>query len=104
MTAGASGVATGAVAAPVSTLESTTMTAGGSSSETWLQVGAYGQRSGAEDLVRRLTSAEIKPVSIISSGELVRVWLGPYFNDTDINAAGQRAVELGFERPHTVKR
>lgn len=70
---------------------------------TWLQAGAYGQRAGAEELVRKLTTANFKPVSINTSGKLFRVWLGPYFSHTQINAVMQRAIELGFERPHTVK-
>jgi len=71
---------------------------------TWLQVGAYGQRAGAEDLVRKLTTANLKPVSINPSGKLFRVWLGPYFSHSEVNAIMQRAIELGFERPHTVQR
>ena len=71
---------------------------------TWLQAGAFGHREGAEDLVRRLTLADLKPVSIHDSGHLFRVWLGPYGTDSRIEAVIQRAIELGFERPHRVKR
>ena len=70
----------------------------------WLQAGAYGQRAGAEALVARLEKARLTPVSIKDGGGLYRVWLGPFFSNTDINSAIERAIELGFERPHTVKR
>ena len=71
---------------------------------TWLQAGAFGQREGAEELASRLNKADLKPVSIHNSDRLFRVWLGPYASSPDIEAVIQRAIELGFERPHRVKR
>jgi rare lipoprotein A len=73
-------------------------------SETWLQVGAYGERDGAEDVARRLTKAKLKPVSIQSSQNMFRVWLGPYASNNEINSIIEKAVELGFERPYKVSR
>ncbi|MGH6628374.1 MAG: septal ring lytic transglycosylase RlpA family protein [Burkholderiales bacterium] len=73
-------------------------------SDTWLQVGAFGHRDGAEQLAARLASANLKPVSIQNSGKLFLVWLGPYSSNLEINRVTQRAVELGFERPHKVQR
>jgi len=72
--------------------------------DTWLQAGAYGQRGGAEALAARLAQADLKPVSIHNGDNLYRVWLGPYNSSLEINAVIQRAVELGFDRPHKVKR
>jgi len=72
--------------------------------DTWLQAGAFGRRQGAEDLARRLASSELKPVSIHGDNRLFRVWLGPYGSNLEIESVIQRAVELGFDRPHRVKR
>jgi rare lipoprotein A len=72
--------------------------------ETWLQVGAFGQRESAEQLAKRLARADLKPVSVQKGGNLFLVWLGPYDSTLEINAVTQRAIELGFERPHKVQR
>lgn len=73
-------------------------------SETWLQAGAYSRRDGAQALKRRLERADLLPVSIRDGDGLYRVWLGPYASATEAERAAQRAIELGFERPHTIKR
>jgi rare lipoprotein A len=72
--------------------------------ETWLQAGAYGRREGAEELATRLERAELRPVSIRNSDELFRVWLGPYASHAEVESIISRAIELGFERPHRVRR
>lgn len=72
--------------------------------ETWLQAGAYGQRDGAERLATRLERASLNPVSIHDVGNLFRVWLGPYTSSSEIESVISRAIELGFERPHRVRR
>lgn len=72
--------------------------------ETWLQVGAFGKRDSAEHLAERLADEGLKPVSIQKGGKLFLVWLGPYDSNLEINAVTQRAIELGFERPHKVQR
>lgn len=72
--------------------------------ETWLQAGAFGRRDGAEALVSRLRRADLEPVSINESGDLYRVWLGPYASDSEAGVVIDKAIELGFERPHRVKR
>ena len=71
---------------------------------TWLQAGAFGRRQGAEDLVAKLEQARLFPVSIHQFGDLFRVWLGPYSSGKEVESVINRAIELGFERPHTVKR
>ncbi len=76
----------------------------GDGTRTWLQAGAFGKRKGAEELVSELTRANLKPASIHSGDHLFRVWLGPYTSKLEIEAVIQRAIELGFERPHKVKR
>lgn len=77
---------------------------GSESAGTWLQAGAYGNREGAEQLAGQLQRASLVPVSIHDVGELFRVWLGPYSSSTEVESVIGRAIELGFERPHRVKR
>jgi len=76
----------------------------GDGGDTWLQAGAYGRRDGAEQLARRLESANLKPVSIRDGDSLFRVWLGPYDSYAEAETVIERAIELGFERPHRVNR
>lgn len=76
----------------------------GETSGTWLQAGAYGRREGAQELADRLQQAELNPVSIHDIDNLFRVWLGPYDNGADVDLIISRAIELGFDRPHRVKR
>jgi rare lipoprotein A len=72
--------------------------------QTWLQAGAYGRRDGAEQLADRLERANLKPVSIRDGDNLFRVWLGPYDSYAETESVIERAIELGFERPHRVNR
>lgn len=72
------------------------------SGSTWLQAGAYSQRDGAESLADRLQRSGLGPVSIVDSGDLYRVRLGPYAGEPEVEATIARAIELGFERPHRV--
>jgi rare lipoprotein A len=76
----------------------------GDSGETWLQVGAYSRREGAEQLVGQLLQADVFPVSIRNTGNLFRVWLGPYMSAVELESVITRVIELGFERPHKVSR
>lgn len=72
---------------------------------TWLQAGAFSQRSGAKDLERRLERAGVGPTTVDkSAGGLYRVHLGPYATAFDAERVIARMVELGFDRPHTIKR
>jgi len=71
---------------------------------TWLQVGAYGKREGAEKLAGQLEKASLSPVSIHDVDDLFRVWLGPYRSTAEVDSVIARAIELGFERPHRVRR
>ena len=71
---------------------------------TWLQAGAYGKRQGAEQLAGQLEQARLNPVSIHDIGDLFRVWLGPYGSAAEVESIISRAIELGFERPHRVRR
>ena len=73
-------------------------------SGTYLQMGAYNERSGAEEMARRLDSFDLRPVSIADGDDLYRVWLGPYDSVSEVDKVIQRTVDLGFERPHKVKR
>ncbi len=76
----------------------------GNKQETWLQAGAYGKREGAEQLAGQLEQAEVSPVSIHNTGNLFRVWLGPYMSSVELESVIARVIELGFERPHRVRR
>ena len=71
---------------------------------TWLQAGAYENRKGAEQLADNLAQARLNPVSIHDVGNLFRVWLGPYTSTSEVESVISRAIELGFERPHRVRR
>jgi len=73
-------------------------------SGTWLQVGAYGRREGAEQLAGELERASLIPVTIRDIDDLFRVWLGPYGSHAEVESVIRRAIELGFERPHRVRR
>ena len=72
--------------------------------ETWLQAGAFGKRNGAEQLTLQLRRAGVSPVSIRGAGGLFRVWLGPYNGQSEVESVIRQVIELGFERPHRVKR
>jgi cell division protein FtsN len=76
----------------------------GINQETWLQAGAYGKREGAENLADQLERADVTPVSIHNTGNLFRVWLGPYLSSVELESVIARVIELGFERPHRVRR
>jgi rare lipoprotein A len=71
---------------------------------TFLQVGAFGNRAAAEQLAGRMMQEHLQPVSIQQGSGLFKVWIGPYLQDSDIELASNRLVELGFERPHPVRR
>jgi len=73
-------------------------------SETWLQFGAYSRREGAQELERRLVRAGLGPVAIEFGQGLYRVRMGPFTGRTEAERIVERTVELGFDRPHTVKR
>ena len=87
-----------------STAAENSRVAGGDNSGTWLQAGAYGRREGAEELVSQLERAQLFPVSIHQLDELFRVWLGPYSSNTEVESVIARAIELGFDRPHRIRR
>jgi rare lipoprotein A len=91
--------ATGVVAGGSAPLQ-----AAATGAETWLQAGAFGRREGADQLAGRLRGSGLTPVSVHDSDGLYRVWLGPYGGDADADAVIQQAIELGFERPHRVRR
>jgi rare lipoprotein A len=69
----------------------------------FLQMGAFGQESSAEELIGRLEVADLKPASIHKGNRVYRVWIGPYTTLREVDSVIQRAIELGFERPHRVK-
>lgn len=70
----------------------------------FLQMGAFEHREGAESLASELRKDDMEPVSINRQGGYHKVWLGPYLNEDQANAIILRAVELGFDRPHKVRR
>lgn len=71
---------------------------------TFLQVGAFGSRDAAEELAGRMMAERLQPVSIQQGSGLWKVWIGPYLQESDVELAANRLVELGFERPHRVRR
>ena len=72
--------------------------------ETWLQAGAYSSIEGARQLLRSLERAKLLPVSIHDVGGLFRVWIGPFADAAEADRVIDRAIELGFDRPHRIKR
>lgn len=79
-------------------------TAAAEGSGLYLQMGAFKDRDGAESLAAELRKDDMEPVSINKQGAYHKVWLGPYLNEDQANAIILRAVELGFDRPHKVRR
>ena len=73
-------------------------------SGTLLQAGAYSRRDGAQKLARSMEDSGLSPVSINEVDGLYRVWLGPYADASEAERVIDRAIELGFDRPHRVKR
>ncbi len=97
--AGGSGVVSTARAHTSNSTSNSTL-----ASATYLQVGAYGQRDNAQDLAGRLARSDLEPVSIDEDGDLYRVWLGPFTSNSEVERIIQRVIDLGFDRPHRVKR
>ena len=71
---------------------------------TFLQVGAFSNRNAAEQLAGQMMAERLQPISIQQGSKLYKVWIGPYEDDSDIELAVNRLIELGFERPHKVSR
>jgi len=71
---------------------------------TFLQVGAFSKRKTANDLAGKMLAAQLKPVSVLKSRGLYKVWIGPYASEAEIEASRHRVVELGYESPHKVSR
>jgi rare lipoprotein A len=71
---------------------------------TFLQVGAFSERQTAEDLAGKMMAAQLKPVTVQKSRGLYKVWIGPYATEEEIEISKRRVVELGYERPHKVRR
>lgn len=69
----------------------------------FLQMGAFSKEESAEELVGRLEGVDLKPTSIHKGNKMYRVWIGPYTTARETDTMIQRAIELGFERPHRVK-
>jgi rare lipoprotein A len=69
----------------------------------FLQMGAFSSEKSAEELAGRLEGVDLKPTSIHKGNRMYRVWIGPYTTAREADTMIQRAIELGFERPHRVK-
>ena len=94
----------GVVVKPVPVRTVRTQDTEGVPSGNWLQAGAFGSENGARSLASRLEVAGLSPVSVHQAENLFRVWLGPYSGDLEMESVIARAIELGFDRPHKVKR
>lgn len=69
----------------------------------FLQMGAFSREDSAEELAGRLEGVDLKPTSILKGNKMYRVWIGPYSTAREADTMIQRAIELGFDRPHRVK-
>jgi rare lipoprotein A len=94
----------GVVVKPVPVRTVRTQDTEGVPSGNWLQAGAFGSENGARSLASRLEISGLSPVSVHQAENLFRVWLGPYSGDLEMESVIARAIELGFDRPHKVKR
>ena len=72
--------------------------------DTYLQVGAFSQKSSAKSLEDSLQDAGVRKVDVKRSDGFHKVLVGPFKRADDLNEASDRIVELGYERPHRVTR
>lgn len=72
--------------------------------DTYLQVGAFSQKSSAQRLEDSLQDAGIKKVDVKRSDGFHKVLVGPFKRAGDLNKTADRIVELGYDRPHRVTR
>jgi rare lipoprotein A len=72
--------------------------------DTYLQVGAFSQKSSAKRLEDSLQEAGIKNADVKRSDGFHKVLVGPFKRAGDLNKTADRIVELGYERPHRVTR
>lgn len=72
--------------------------------DTYLQAGAFGNRGAARSMAEVLEKNRIAKVDVKRGDGLYRVFVGPFKYEADLQAAANRIVELGYERPHKVKR
>lgn len=72
--------------------------------DTYLQAGAFNGKSSARNLAAVLEDHRIKDVSVDKTGGLYKVFIGPFKKTSELNAVAGRVVELGYERPHKVRR
>jgi len=72
------------------------------SSAYYVQLGAFSQRTHAEQLVQQLTSLAITPVSITSTNEstqnLFRVRVGPFTDKQQMETMETRLTEIGYDQ------
>ena len=100
----AAGASTASTVSAAGATTASTVTGNAEEAGTWLQAGAYGRREGAEKLAGQLEQAQLIPVSINQLDELFRVWLGPFSSNSEVESVIARAIELGFDRPHRIRR
>lgn len=72
--------------------------------DTYLQVGAFSQRSSANRVEDELQDEGVRKVDVKRSGGLYKVLVGPFDRSSDLVRTADRIVELGYERPHRVTR
>lgn len=72
--------------------------------DTYLQVGAFSQKSSAQRLEGSLQDAGVSKVDVKRSDGFHKVLVGPFKRAGDLNRAADQIVELGHDRPHRVTR
>jgi rare lipoprotein A len=75
----------------------------------YLQVGAFGSRTSAEQLRHQLVAAVEEPVLVkepaasAAQAPLYKVQVGPFASDREADALGRRLAALGIDRPLLVR-
>lgn len=72
--------------------------------DTFLQAGAFRSKSSAKDLAEALEDGDVKSVDVEKSEGWYRVLVGPFKKSSELNETVSHIVELGYERPHKVRR
>ncbi len=72
--------------------------------DTYLQAGAFQSKDSAKALEKALKNGRVRSVDVDRTKGLYKVFIGPFDRLVELEDTAARVVELGYERPHTVRR